>query len=59
MKFVDYATIYVKAGDGGSTITVTNIEHIKVIGDNGERLFTYNDNAAIVPTAITPLLLGN
>jgi Ca2+-binding RTX toxin-like protein len=48
-----------KSGDGGSTITITNIEHIKVIGDNGERLYTYNDNTTIVPTAITPLLLGN
>ena len=28
-----------KSGDGGSTITVTNIEHIKVIGDDGTIIF--------------------
>jgi hypothetical protein len=28
-----------KSGDGGSTITVTNTEHITVIGDDGSTIF--------------------
>jgi hypothetical protein len=31
-----------KSGDGGSTITITNIEHIKVIGDDGTIIFQWD-----------------
>ena len=31
-----------KSGDGGSTITITNTEHIKVIGDDGTIIFQWD-----------------
>ena len=47
-----------QTGVGGSTITVTNLQRITVIGDAGKPIYTYN--AGIVPSAIAPLLLlGN
>ncbi|MCX5888536.1 MAG: hypothetical protein NTY36_03690 [Deltaproteobacteria bacterium] len=44
-----------KIGDGGTTITVANLQRITVIGDAGKPIFTYN--AGIVPSSIAPLLL--
>ncbi len=46
-----------QTGTGGSTITVANLQHITVIGDDGKPIYTYN--TGIVPTSIAPLLLLN
>jgi len=40
--FDNSGNVIFKSGDGGSTITVTNIEHIKVIGDNGTIIFQWD-----------------
>ena len=44
-----------QTGTGGSTITVTNLQRITVIGDAGKPIYTYNPG--IVPAFIAPLLL--
>jgi hypothetical protein len=40
--FDNNGNVIFKPGDGGSTITVTNTEHIKVIGDDGTIIFQWD-----------------
>ena len=46
-----------KQGDGGSTITIANMNRVTVIGDGGKIIWQYTDGT--VPAAVAPLLLGN
>ena len=47
------STIICKSGDGGSTITVLNVEHITLNGDDGNPICQYD--APSPPTVPTPL----
>ena len=42
--------IFKSPGDGGSTITVSNVEHITVIGDGGESMYEKSNQPPPVPT---------
>jgi hypothetical protein len=54
----DYHNQLFQSGVGGSIITVANLQRITVLDHTGKTIYTYNDRS-VVPTAITPLLLGN
>ena len=49
--------LFQKGASGGSTITVTNLQRLTVLDEDGKPIYTYN--ATIVPSSIAPLLLLN